>query len=80
MRWYHGTSLGGPFVLCVEPKMARWLLIAVALCALATVAGARAFNALALPRITTDVARLSAGRLFCPAGSDLYNTQPPCNP
>ena len=50
--------------------MARWLLIAVALCALATVAGARAFNALALPRITTDVARLSAGRLFCPAGSD----------
>ena len=51
-RGFRVQPLLCPGIMSKEGKMARWLLLAVALCALATVAGACAFNALAPPRIT----------------------------
>ena len=54
-----------------EETMARWLLLALALCALATVAGERAFNALALTRITTAVARPRGGFSLRPGSANI---------
>ena len=76
--WHHPCGAGldsAPLsrirIKTKEETMARWLLLALALCALATVAGERAFNALALTRITTAVARPRGGFSLRPGSANI---------